>query len=100
MTQAQGLPVLTKTIQLTVPAFHEGKEYTELTIRRPKVRDRLIADKQCQEEPDKEVRLFALLCGVADEVIQDLDMDDYEEVQKAVLGFRKKISEEQTPKEE
>ncbi|ENM3868757.1 phage tail assembly protein [Vibrio cholerae] len=100
MTQAQGLPVLTKTIQLTVPAFHEGKEYTELTIRRPKVRDQLLANKQCENTQDKEVRLFALLCGVADEVIQDLDMNDYEEVQKAVLGFRKKISEEQTPKEE
>ncbi|EGR0477967.1 phage tail assembly protein [Vibrio cholerae] len=100
MTQAQGLPVLTKTIQLTVPAFHEGKEYTELTIRRPKVRDQLLADKQFEKTQDKEVRLFALLCGVADEVIQDLDMEDYEEVQKAVMGFRKKTSEEQTPKEE
>ncbi|HDI3293369.1 TPA: phage tail assembly protein [Vibrio cholerae] len=100
MTQAQGLPVLTKTIQLTVPAFYAGKEYTELTIRRPKVRDQLLADKQCEKTQDKEVRLFALLCGVADEVIQDLDMDDYQEVQKAVVGFRKKTSEEQTPKEE
>ncbi|WP_235199552.1 phage tail assembly protein [Photobacterium galatheae] len=65
-------------------------EITGLQMRRPRVKDQMIADKQNKHDSDKEIHLFALLCEVDPSVIQELDMDDYEAVKQVFLGFRKK----------
>lgn len=93
-------PVETKEIALGYPVTIEGKEYKSLTMRRPKVRDQLIADKQNQDDFDKEVHLLSLLTEVEKEVIQELDLNDFEEVQQTLVGFRKKSSEKETSSEE
>lgn len=82
-------PSETTSLPLEYPVTINGTEYKELIVRRPKVRDRLIADKQQKDPMDKEVHLFSLLAGVEPAVIQDLDEVDYEALQGVYLGFRK-----------
>lgn len=93
-------PTPQETVKLAYPIEVNGKEVKELALRRPKVRDQLIADKQNKTDADKEVHLMALLAGVETNVIHLLDLDDYLEVQKVIMGFRKKRSEKETSNED
>lgn len=83
-------PVPKVTVTLEYPRTFNGKEYKTLELRRPLVKDQLIADKQNKDSADKEIHFMALLAEVDVEVIQILDLDDYEAVQKTITGFRKK----------
>ncbi|MBY8038589.1 phage tail assembly protein [Vibrio fluvialis] len=93
-------PVNTTTLKLEYPIEIDGKKIDELNIRRPLVRDQLIADKQNKDEADKEIHLMSLLAGVDKEIIQLLDLNDYGEVQKVIVGFRKKPSQSEKSSEE
>lgn len=74
-------------IKLQFPVKIDGAEHTELTMRRSKVKDRLaVAAMKCSDE-EKEIRLFANLCEVSPEFIQELDEVDYAAVQKVYMGF-------------
>jgi len=68
-------------IDLDYPVEVAGKKYTELHIRRPKVRDHLVADRMGGGNAEKEVKLLANLCEVAPEVIEELDAADYQRLQ-------------------
>ena len=92
-------PVEKKEVKLAYPVELGGQKIEVLNIRRPKVRDQLIADKQNKSDADKEVHLMSLLAEVETEVIQELDLDDYTEVQKVIVGFGKKRSENETSNE-
>ncbi|EGQ8056477.1 phage tail assembly protein [Vibrio alginolyticus] len=92
-------PVEKKEVKLAYPVEVGGQKIEVLNIRRPKVRDQLIADKQNKSDADKEVHLMSLLAEVEPAVIQELDLDDYTEVQKVIVGFRKKHSENETSNE-
>lgn len=75
-------------IKLKYPVNVGGVEYAELTMRRSKVKDRLVvANMKDKSDEEKEIRLFANLCEVAPEVIQELDEADYPEVQKVYMSF-------------
>ncbi|MFB9136708.1 phage tail assembly protein [Vibrio sp. AK197] len=89
-------PVETVDIKLIYPVFFEGNQVETLKVRRPKVRDQLIADKQNANEADKEIHLMSLLAGVDQALIQELDLDDYGQLQEAIVGFRKKGSQSET----
>ncbi|GAB3528694.1 phage tail assembly protein [Photobacterium alginatilyticum] len=93
-------PNETKSVTLDFPFEYKGQKVETLDIRRPKVRDQLIADKQNKESADKEVHLMSLLAGVEPELIQELDFNDYEQVQEVIVGFRKKHSENETSSED
>ncbi|HHG3093099.1 TPA: phage tail assembly protein [Vibrio parahaemolyticus] len=92
-------PVAKTEVKLSYPVELNGKQIEVLNLRRPKVRDQLIADKQNKNDADKEVHLMSLLAEVEPAVIQELDMEDYEKVQKVIVGFRKKSSKSETSKE-
>lgn len=92
-------PVAKTEVKLSYPVELGGSKIEVLNLRRPKVRDQLIADKQNKNDADKEVHLMALLAEVEPVVIQELDMEDYAEVQKVIMGFRKKNSESETSSE-
>ncbi|MEO5338638.1 MAG: phage tail assembly protein [Magnetospirillum sp. WYHS-4] len=69
-------------------AMGNGATYTELTIRRQKVKDDLeIAAFPTAAE--KEVVLFTRLAGVDREVIEEMDKSDYGKFQDLVMGFSK-----------
>lgn len=65
----------------------DGKELNEITLRRPKVRDRLAVDRSNASDAEKEVQLIANLAEVPVEAIEDIDLADYAKLQKALSGF-------------
>ncbi|WP_273859442.1 phage tail assembly protein [Photobacterium sp. GSS17] len=88
-----------KEVKLDYPVTVGSQTIEVLALRRPKVRDQLIADKQNKSDADKEVHLMSLLAEVDPVVIQELDLDDYTEVQKVIVGFRQKRSASGTSSE-
>lgn len=78
-------------LKLNYPVNVNGNEVKALKVRRPKVRDNLIAAKKTTPE-DQEMTMMALLTGQDDDVLNELDMADYDALQKVVVGFRKKGS--------
>ena len=87
------LPQSTTELKLEHSITHNGKEIGALNIRRPKVRDNLIAGKK-PDDGDKEICLMGLLAGVDETVIHELDMLDYLAFQEVIMGFRKKPKSE------
>ncbi len=78
---------MSEMITLQHPVTLDGLQTTALTMRRPKVRDMLSADKQGGTDAQKEIRTFANLCEVTPSVIEELDLADYQALQKAYQGF-------------
>mgnify|MGYP000954081289 CR=1 FL=1 len=77
----------TTTITLDFPVVSDGTEVRALYLRRPKVRDHMLADKLGGTDAEKEVRYFANLCEVAPEMMENLDMSDYKKLRSAHDGF-------------
>jgi len=64
---------------------------TELTMRRPKVKDELEANKRGATDDEIETHMFAILTGQAFEVIAEVDLEcDYPKLQAAYRNFRPK----------
>jgi hypothetical protein len=75
-------------IELKYPVESTGETITNLTMRRSKIKDRLLITKMKNiSDEEKEVRLFANLCEVEPKVIEELDESDYSNLQKVYLGF-------------
>ena len=92
-------PNKTVALKLEYPVEHAGKTIETLAIRRPKVRDNMIAGKK-EDDADKEITLMSMLAGVDDTVIHEMDMIDYSAFQKVIVDFRKKpTSESETSSE-
>ena len=69
-------PNKTVELKLEYPVEYAGKTIEMLAIRRPKVRDNMIAGKK-EDDADKEITLMSMLAGVDDSVIHEMDMIDY-----------------------
>lgn len=76
-----------QTIKLNYPIELSGATHEELTMRRSKIKDRLLVAKLKTSDEEKEIRLFANLCEVEPKVIEELDESDYANLQKIYLGF-------------
>ena len=77
-------------IELKYPIDSSGESVDKLTMRRSKVKDRLIVAKmKNSSDEEKEIRLFANLCEVAPNIIEELDESDYSNLQKAYMDFFK-----------
>ena len=77
-----------QTIELKYPVEATGETITNLTMRRSKIKDRLLVAKmKTASDEEKEIRLFANLCEVEPKVIEELDEADYSNLQKVYLGF-------------
>ncbi len=77
-------------IELKYPVKIDGTETKVLHMRRPKVRDQLLVEKSGlvgKSAAEREMLLFANLCGVAPDDIEELDMADYKKVQEAYTSF-------------
>ena len=75
-------------INLQYPIELSGEIHEKLTMRRSKIKDRLLVAKmKTASDEEKEIRLFANLCEVEPKVIEELDEADYSNLQKAYLGF-------------
>ncbi|MDA9573351.1 phage tail assembly protein [Rickettsiales bacterium] len=79
-----------QNIKLNYPIESDGANITDLNIRRSKVKDRLIVAKmKNSSDEEKEIFLFANLCEVAPNIIEELDESDYANLQKAYMDFFK-----------
>ena len=77
-----------QTIELKYPIESSGESVNKLTMRRSKVKDRLlVAQMKSSSDEAKEIRLFANLCEVEPKVIEELDEYDYANLQKAYMDF-------------
>lgn len=77
-----------QTIELKYPIELSGENLDKLTMRRSKIKDRLlVARMKNLSNEEKEIRLFANLCEVEPKVIEELDEGDYENLQKIYLSF-------------
>lgn len=76
------------TVELKYPVEVTGETFTNLTMRRSKIKDRLVVAKmKTASDEEKEIRLFANLCEVEPKIIEELDEADYSNLQKVYLGF-------------
>jgi hypothetical protein len=79
-----------QTIELKYPIDSSGESINNLTMRRSKVKDRLIVAKmKTASDEEKEIRLFANLCEVSPSIIEELDESDYAILQRAYMDFFK-----------
>lgn len=77
-----------QTIKLQYPVETSGETIDSLSMRRSKIKDRLLVAKMKNvSDEEKEIRLFANLCEVEPKVIEELDEADYSNLQKAYLSF-------------
>ncbi len=74
-------------IKLKYPVEFEGKTIDTLTIRRPKVKDLKDASNKFKNEEEREMYLFAKLTNQPLELIGELDIADYKQLQEAYLTF-------------
>ncbi len=75
------------TVKLDNPITVDGISVSELTVRRPKVRDYLAIERINGSDLNKEVTLTANLTSVAKEAIEELDIADYVKVQEVLKDF-------------
>jgi hypothetical protein len=73
-------------IKLVYPIKNGETQIAELKMRRPKVRDMVAADT-AKSDAAKEMKLFANLCDVTEELIGGLDLEDYRKMQEVYTGF-------------
>jgi len=74
-------------IKLIEPIKIDGLSISELTLRRPKVRDRLAVERLGTNDADKEVALIANLADIPKDSVEELDLADYAKIQEALQGF-------------
>jgi len=77
----------TTNITLKYPVAVGGQDYEALTMRSAKARDQVVAQKSASNNAELELVLFSNLCEVSTEVIEELEMADYQQLQKAYNGF-------------
>jgi hypothetical protein len=74
-------------VKLNEPIKIDGVLVHELSLRRPKVRDRLIVEKSNASDAEKEVNFIANLASITSEDVQEIDLQDYANIQDALRGF-------------
>lgn len=75
-------------IELKYPIDSAGETINNLTMRRSKVKDRLLVAKmKSASDEEKEIRLFSNLCEVSPNIIEELDESDYSVLQKTYMDF-------------
>lgn len=71
-----------------------GVKTDRLVMRRPKVKDQLLAKQQGGLDPqEQEIRFFANLCMVSPEEIKELDFTDYAKLQQQIEKWSPRFPE-------
>jgi len=79
-----------QNIKLNYPIESDGTNITDLNMRLANVKDRLLVAKmKNSSDEEKEIRLFANLCEVAPNIIEEIDESDYANLQKTYMDFFK-----------
>jgi hypothetical protein len=84
----------TVRVKLARPIRIEERMITEVTIRRPKVRDLRAMEKMREPdgtELDQGIAMAAALCDLPLEAIDEMDAADFAAVSEVLVGFLPKI---------
>lgn len=87
------------TIQLSTPVTFDGYTITELNIRRPKVRDLRVMEQSTADKStqlDQGAAMVALLSGIPEAAIEELDAADFTRASEVIAGFFEKAAPLQT----
>jgi hypothetical protein len=76
-----------ETVKLLHPIQYNGVSLKEISLRRPKVRDRLIVDRMTVSDAEKEIILISNLAEISREAIEEIDLADYANIQKVLQNF-------------
>lgn len=74
-------------IDLDFPVVVDGETVSSVRLRRPVVRDMLRIDIAGCSDAEKELALFANLCEMTNESLENLDLSDYAKLQRAYQDF-------------
>lgn len=74
-------------IKLKYPIPFEGGTLSEVSLRRPKVKEVAVARKGNKDEAEQEIALIAALAGLPPSAIEELDLADYKTIQEALQSF-------------
>ena len=86
------------TITLDFPVQLADRELSEVSMRRPTVGDEVKfapTSNNIRTQAEEEARYFAHLCGITVEEMKQLDMGDYDKLQKQYLVFRGRAAPEE-----
>jgi hypothetical protein len=78
---------ISNKITLDHPIQYNGVALKEISLRRPKVRDRLVVDRMTVSDAEKEILLIANLAEISREAIEEIDLADYAKIQKVLQNF-------------
>ena len=87
------------TIQLSTPVTFEGYTITELQIRRPKVRDLRTMERETEDKStqlDQGAAMVALLTGIPEAAVEELDAADFTRASEVIAGFFEKAAPPET----
>ena len=79
-----------RTVRLSGPIRWDGREITEVTIAKPKVKDLKRMDTQLagiENKLDQGIAMAAALIGLPVAAIEELDTDDFTAISEVIAGF-------------
>jgi hypothetical protein len=80
--------------ELAHPFEYRSKEYTEIEVRRPKVRDLKIFVKEAEGNAVAAMeKIIGNLADLDEKVITEIDLEDFAPIKKWFEGFLKFISD-------
>ncbi len=83
-------------VKLDFPVMQAGVELPLLTMRRPRIKDSVRALKRkAASDSERQILLYADLCMVGPEVLEDLDANDYRRLDAAHAAFSRLSEEEE-----
>jgi hypothetical protein len=85
--------VASDKIVLAHPVSNNGTLLKEISLRRPKVRDRLVVDRMTTSDAEKEIILISNLAEIPREVLEEVDLADYANIQKVLQNFLVPLAE-------
>lgn len=80
----------TADIKLDYPVQLADRKLEKITLRRPRMCDLLDNPIHGEGDISGELRLFAVLAGLQEEEMRQLDAEDYGKVQKQFITFQGK----------
>ena len=78
------------TIALGIPVSVDGDTFTEISIRRPKVRDLRTLEEATQgktSQLDQGAALLSLLAGIPEAAVEEMDATDFARASEVIAGF-------------
>lgn len=76
-----------QTIKLKHSLLVDGREITEVTLRRPKVRDLRNMDKQKGSDMEKTLWMIGSLSEMTPAEVDEIDAEDLEAISGVIAGF-------------